>query len=131
MEVVDLLYSSFMGTVFRQQIAFLLTQNLHFFLWISETAKFRTLKKLSDCNMAFSLTGKACVAFHSYVSCVRCIHSLKNNPTCPGSELVGPDVGLFREHEVRDACVQTDPWVSGTLAYASRGPTIANQSEGQ
>ena len=81
--------------------------------------------------MAFSFTGKACVAFHSYVSSVRCMHPLKNNPTFRGGGLVAPDVGLFREHEVRDACVQTDPWVSGTLGYASRGPTITNQSEGQ
>ena len=62
------------------------------------------------------------------------MYPLKNDPTRRTghvNDLVRPDVGLFREHEVRDACVQTDPGVSGAWGYASRGPVLANQSEGQ
>lgn len=98
-------------------------------LWIGTSVGVTLVFPLPRLEGIPLVSGKACVAFHSYVSRVRCMHPLKNNPTCRGGELVAPDVGLFREHEVRDACVQTDPWVSGTLGYASRGPTIANQSE--
>ena len=64
---------------------------------------------------------------------MRCMYPLKNNPTLGmghGPEGNRPDVGLFREHEVRDASVQTDPGVSGAWGYASRGPTLANQIKG-
>ena len=81
----------------------------------------------------FFPSGKACVAFHSYSSSVRCMYPLKNNPTLGmghGPEGNRPDIGLFREHEVRDASVQTDPGVSGAWGYASRGPTLADQIKG-
>lgn len=79
------------------------------------------------------IPGKACVAFHSYGSSVRCFYPLKNNPspgTGYGPERSKLDFSLFREHEVRDACVQTDAGVSGAWSYASRGPALANQSKG-
>lgn len=79
-------------------------------------------------------SGKACVAFHSFGSSVRSMYPLKNNPTRGmGHDSGGnkSDVGLFREHEVRDACVQTDPGVSGAWDYASHGPTVANQIKGK
>lgn len=79
-------------------------------------------------------SGKACVAFHSYGSSVRCMYPLKNNPSLGmghGPEANKSHVGLFREHEVRDACVQTDPGISGTWGYPSRDPSLAKQNKGQ
>lgn len=78
------------------------------------------------------VSGKACVAFHSYGSSVRYFYPLKNNPNLGTGQ--NPDTNkldstLFRENEVRDACVQTDAGISGDWSYASRGPASANQSE--
>ncbi|KAJ7394837.1 guanine nucleotide exchange factor 10-like protein [Desmophyllum pertusum] len=75
------------------------------------------------------VSGKACVAFHSYCSSVRCFYPLKNNPnagTGHGPEAKKMELSLFREHEVRDACVQTDAGVSGAWSYASRGAAFPN-----
>jgi len=83
--------------------------------------------------MKLFISGKACVAFHSYGSSVRCFYPLKNNPslgTSHGLEATRPELSLFREHEVRDACVQTDPGISGAWGYASRGPSLANKGKG-
>lgn len=75
------------------------------------------------------------MAFHSYGSSVRCFYPLKNNPSPGTGTGYGPegsklDFSLFREHEVRDACVQTDAGVSGAWTYASPGSALADQSKG-
>lgn len=78
--------------------------------------------------------GRACVAFHSYGSSVRCFYPLKNNPnlgTGQGPDTNKVDSSLFRENEVRDACVQTDAGISGVWSHASRGSALANQSNGK
>lgn len=101
-------------------------------LWIGTSVGVTLVFPLPRLEGIPLVSGKACVAFHSYCSSVRCVYPLKNDPTRRTghvNDLVRPDVGLFREHEVRDACVQTDPGVSGAWGYASRGPVLANQSE--
>ena len=65
---------------------------------------------------------------------MRCFYPLKNNPnlgTGQGPDTNKVDSSLFRENEVRDACVQTDAGISGVWSHASRGSALANQSNGK
>ena len=73
------------------------------------------------------------MAFHSYCDRLRCLYPLKNNPS-PDTGIHGaeenPEFKLFREHEVRDASVQTDSGISGAWSYAARGPALAEIKKG-
>ena len=65
---------------------------------------------------------------------MRCFYPLKNNPnlgTGQGPDTNKVDSSLFRENEVRDACVQTDAGISGVWSHATRDSALANQSNGK
>ncbi|XP_048580947.1 rho guanine nucleotide exchange factor 10 isoform X2 [Nematostella vectensis] len=77
------------------------------------------------------VSGRAYVSFHTYQSRVRALYPLRNNPDA-GVEIgrargKRPGYQLFREHEMRDACVQTDVGVSGTCSYVENGPETSKR----
>ncbi|KAK3738107.1 hypothetical protein QZH41_013838, partial [Actinostola sp. cb2023] len=78
------------------------------------------------------VSGRACVSFHAYQGRVRSLCPLQNNPDAEVT--IGPASGkkkryqLFREHVMRDACVQTDARLSGLSSYAANGPEPARRA---
>jgi hypothetical protein len=102
-------------------------------LWVGTSVGLVLIFPLPRLDGIPLVSGRACVSFHAYQGRVRSLYPLKNNPDAEVA--IGSGQGkkkryqLFREHEMRDACVQTDPGISGISSYAANGPEPARNGK--